>query len=229
MPTDVSKVIKIVLADDHAVVREGTRILLDREPDLEVVGEAVDGSHAIELVDKLRPDVAVLDIAMPNKNGIQATQEIKQRWPQTSVLVLTGYDDDEYVYAMIDAGAGGYLLKDVPSEDVIKAVRAIHSGEPVLQSQIMQKLMDRASKPASRKSANAALADEISAREREVMVLAARGLTNAMIADELNLSSRTIQTHLRNIFTKLGVSSRTEAVVLAIKLGLVALERSPRS
>ena len=184
--------IRIVLADDHAVVREGTRILLEREADFSVVGEAADGDEAISLVGQLRPDVAVLDIAMPNTNGIEATREIKRKWPQTSILVLTGYDDDEYVYAMIDAGAGGYLLKDVPAEEVLHAVRAIHAGEPVLHPQVMQKLMDRA--------------------------------TNSMIAAELDLSSRTVQTHLRNIFAKLNVSSRTEAVVQAIKIGLVEVE-----
>lgn len=218
--------IRIVLADDHAVVREGTRILLDHEDGLSVVGEACDGGEAITLVGKLRPNVAILDIAMPNTNGIQATREIKKRWPQTSVLVLTGYDDDEYVYAMIDAGAAGYLLKDVPAEEVIQAVRAIHAGEPVLHPQIMQKLMDRASKPTAREASSSELANEISTREREVMELAALGLTNAMIAHELQLSSRTVQTHLRNIFAKLGVSSRTEAVVLAIRLGLVVLDRA---
>lgn len=221
--------IRIVLADDHAVVREGTRILLDREDGLLVVGEAADGEEAITLVGELRPDVAILDIAMPNKNGIQATREIKRRWPQTSVLVLTGYDDDEYVFAVIDAGAAGYLLKDVPAEEVILAVRAIHAGEPVLHPHIMQKLMDRASKPMGRDSLTPALSGDISAREREVMELAALGHTNAMIADELSLSSRTVQTHLRNIFAKLGVSSRTEAVVRAIQLGLVSLDKEPNS
>ncbi|MBT3995588.1 MAG: response regulator transcription factor [Chloroflexi bacterium] len=216
--------IRIVLADDHAVVREGTRILLEREADFSVVGEAADGDEAISLVGQLRPDVAVLDIAMPNTNGIEATREIKRKWPQTSILVLTGYDDDEYVYAMIDAGAGGYLLKDVPAEEVLHAVRAIHAGEPVLHPQVMQKLMDRASKPTVENLEVSAPKNGISARELEVMKFAALGLTNSMIAAELDLSSRTVQTHLRNIFAKLNVSSRTEAVVQAIKIGLVEVE-----
>ena len=211
------------------MVREGTRALLNREPDLLVVGEAADGDEAIALVSELRPHVAILDIAMPNTNGIKATSEIKRRWPATSVLVLTGYDDDEYVYAMVDAGAAGYLLKDVPAEEVIHAVRAIHAGEPVLHPQIMQKLMNRASVPGNGESSMPIAPSGITDREQEVMGLAALGHTNAMIADELKLSSRTVQTHLRNIFMKLGVSSRTEAVVRAIKLGLVTLEEVPES
>ena len=217
-------IIRILLADDHVVVREGTKALLNNEPDFTVVGEAADGDEAISLVKELRPDVAILDIAMPNKNGIQATSEIKRRWPSTSVLVLTGYDDDEYVYAMVEAGAAGYLLKDVPAEDVIDAVRAIYSGEPVLHPQVMQKLMNRVSASDHRDVSMSPARIDITDRELEVMGLAAQGHTNAMIADELHLSSRTVQTHLRNIFLKLRVSSRTEAVVRAIKTGLVTLD-----
>jgi len=227
MTSTEQEIIRIVLADDHAVVREGTRVLLDSEPDLSVVAEASDGDEAIAMVRKFQPNVAILDIAMPNTNGVQATIEIKTRWPATSVLVLTGYDDEEYVYAMVDAGAAGYLLKDVPADEVIHAVRAIHAGEPVLHPQIMQKLMNRASLPDHRDLSATSVPSDITEREREVMGLAALGHTNAMIADDLNLSSRTVQSHLRNIFVKLGVSSRTEAVVRAIKLGLVILDKKP--
>lgn len=223
MSPDERQPIRIVLADDHAVVREGTRLLLERETDLRIVGEAANGDEAIDQVGKLRPDVAILDIAMPQRNGIQATREIKRRWPKTNILVLTAYDDDEYVYAIIDAGAAGYLLKDVPADELIGAVRAIHAGEPVLHPQIMRKLMNRASQSAVSTGEAVTPTADISDREMEVMRLAARGLTNVLIADELHLSPRTVQTHLRNIFTKLGVSSRTEAVVRAIRLGLVAL------
>ena len=223
MSPDERQPIRIVLADDHAVVREGTRLLLERETDLMIVGEAANGDEAIDQVGKLRPDVAILDIAMPQRNGIQATREIKRRWPQTNILVLTAYDDDEYVYAIVDAGAAGYLLKDVPADELIGAVRAIHAGEPVLHPQIMRKLMNRASQSAVSTGEAVTPTADISDREMEVMRLAARGLTNVLIADELHLSPRTVQTHLRNIFTKLGVSSRTEAVVRAISLGLVAL------
>ena len=223
MSPDERQPIRIVLADDHAMVREGTRLLLERETDLMIVGEAANGDEAIDQVGKLRPDVAILDIAMPQRNGIEATREIKRRWPKTNILVLTAYDDDEYVYAIVDAGAAGYLLKDVPADELIGAVRAIHAGEPVLHPQIMRKLMNRASQSAASPGEAVTPTADISDREMEVMRLAARGLTNVLIADELHLSPRTVQTHLRNIFTKLGVSSRTEAVVRAIRLGLVAL------
>lgn len=228
-PTAGLQPIRIVLADDHAVVREGTRMLLEREPDLTVVGEAANGDEAIDLVGKLRPDVAILDIAMPVRNGIQATREIKRSWPQTNILVLTAYDDEEYVYAIVDAGAAGYLLKDVPADELISAVRAVHAGEPVLHPQIMRKLMNRASRSTHQVGVPTGPAPDISDRELEVMRLAARGLTNILIADELHLSPRTVQTHLRNVFTKLGVSSRTEAVVRAISLGLVALNDDGRN
>lgn len=204
-------------------------MLLEREPDLIVVGEAANGDEAIDQVGKLRPDVAILDIAMPVRNGIQATREIKRSWPQTNILVLTAYDDEEYVYAIVDAGAAGYLLKDVPADELIGAVRAVHAGEPVLHPQIMRKLMNRASRSAHPVGVPTGPAPDISDRELEVMRLAARGLTNILIADELHLSPRTVQTHLRNVFTKLGVSSRTEAVVRAISLGLVALNDEGRN
>lgn len=216
MPT-----IRIMLAEDHAVVREGTRNLLELEPDFEVVGEAATGVEAIEVAGRVHPDVAIVDIGMPEMNGIEATRQIKARWPDINVLVLTAYDDDEYVFAFVEAGAAGYLLKDVPAEEVIRAVRAVHAGEPVLHPAVMKKLMARFAGPAGGSPAGPSEAGLLSKREREVLTLAARGLTNALIGDELNLSSRTVQTHMRNIFTRLRVSSRTEAVVSAVRQGLV--------
>lgn len=218
--------IRIVLAEDHAVVREGTRNLLEREPGLEVVGEAATGVEAIEAVGKYRPDVAIVDIGMPEMNGIEATREIKRRWPDVSVLVLTAYDDDEYVFAFVDAGAAGYLLKDVPADEVIRAVRAVHAGEPVLHPAIMKKLLIRMSggSDGAGSASREAQSPVLSARELEVMTLAARGLTNNQIGSDLSLSPRTVQTHLRNIFTRLNVGSRTQAVVKAIQLGLVSID-----
>lgn len=218
--------IRIVLAEDHAVVREGTRNLLEREPGFEVVGEAATGVEAIEAVDRYRPDVAIVDIGMPEMNGIEATRVIKKRWPDVSVLVLTAYDDDEYVFAFVDAGAAGYLLKDVPADEVIRAVKAVHAGEPVLHPAIMKKLLARmagGSDGAGHASPETG-PPVLSARELEVMTLAAKGLTNNQIGSDLSLSPRTVQTHLRNIFTRLNVGSRTEAVVKAIQLGLVSID-----
>jgi len=215
--------IRIVLAEDHAVVREGTRNLLDREPDLEVVGEAATGVEAVEAVGRLKPDVAILDIAMPEMNGIEATRIIKERWPEVNVLVLTAYDDDEYVFAFVDAGAAGYLLKDVPALEVIEAVRAVKAGDPVLHPTVMKKLLSRMSSGGS--TPHSAPSEAVlSPREQDVMKFAAEGLTNMQIGDELSLSPRTVQSHLRNIFTKLNVSSRTEAVVKAIRMGIVSGE-----
>ena len=195
----------------------------DGDADLRVVGEADNGVEALELVGKLRPDVAIVDIAMPAMNGIEVTRRIKERWPEVGVLVLTAYDDDEYVFAIVDAGAAGYLLKDVPRDEVVRAARAVYSGEPVLHPAAMRKLMSRASAPAQPERTVAGPAEFLSAREREVLRLAARGLTNVQIADKLDVSPRTVQTHLRNIFTRLNVSSRTEAVVTAMRRGLLSL------
>ncbi len=216
MPT-----IRIMLAEDHAVVREGTRNLLELEPDFEVVGEAATGVEAIEVAGRVHPDVAIVDIGMPEMNGIEATRQIKARWPDINVLVLTAYDDDEYVFAFVEAGAAGYLLKDVPAEEVIRAVRAVHAGEPVLHPAVMKKLMARFAGRAGDSPAGPSEVGLLSKREREVLTLAARGLTNALIGDELSLSPRTVQTHMRNIFTRLRVSSRTEAVVSAVRQGFV--------
>jgi len=218
--------IRIVIADDHAVVRQGTRSLLEREADLEVVGEAGDGEEAVKLIDQLRPDVALIDIAMPKLNGIEVTRQVKPRCPSTAVLILTAYDDDEYVFALLEAGAAGYLLKDVDSREVVKAVRAVHAGESVLHPVIARKVISRLISPASKVVAEKP-AVELSQREVEVLKLAARGISNADIASELFISARTVQGHLSSIFNKLGVSSRTEAVFQAVKKGWLSFEQLP--
>jgi DNA-binding NarL/FixJ family response regulator len=221
------KPIRVIIAEDHAVVREGTRQLLEREPDLEVVGEAANGAEAVALVERLRPDVAIMDISMPVMTGIEATQRIKASHPNTAVLILTAYDDDPYVFALLEAGAAGYLLKDVPSAEVVRAVRAVHAGEPVLHPAIARKVLSRfAGPPEQARTAptghggEAALTD----RELEVLRLAACGLSNAEISSRMFLSIRTVQVHLTHIFSKLGVGSRTEAVIVGLKGGLLKLE-----
>jgi len=217
--------IRVLLAEDHVIVREGTRELVQHEPDMEVVGEAGDGEEAIQLATKLRPDVVIIDIAMPKLNGIEATKQIKELYPATAVLVLTAYDDDQYIFALLEAGAAGYLLKNVRGRELIDAIRAVYAGESVLHPAITRKVIESfmpAGKPAERR-----IAEPLSEREMEVVKLAGRGMSNKDIAEELSLSVRTVQAHLGNIFNKLGVGSRTEAVLYALKKGWVALEDLP--
>ena len=217
--------IRVLLAEDHVVVREGTRELLQHEPDMEVVGEAGDGEETVELTGKLRPDVVIMDIAMPKLNGIEATKKIKELYPETAVLILTAYDDEQYIFALLEAGAAGYLLKNVRGRELIDATRAVYAGESVLDPAITRKVIESfitAGKPAEKR-----MAEPLSEREMEVLKLAGRGMINRDIAEELSLSVRTVQAHLGNIFNKLGVGSRTEAVLYALKKGWVTLEDLP--
>ena len=217
------KKIRILLAEDHVVVREGTKKLLESQPDFEIVGEASDGEEAIVLTDKLHPDLVIMDISMPKISGIEATKKIKTLYPNIAVLVLTGYDYDEYVFALIEAGAAGYLLKSVRGQEIVDAVRAVYAGESVLHPTVARKVLNRFARP-SVESETKKLPELLSDREMEVLKLVTKGLSNKDIADELCLSVRTVQGHLANIFNKLQVSSRTEAVVHALKQGWVTLE-----
>lgn len=214
--------IRIIIADDHKVVREGTRELLQKENDLEVVGEAGDGEEAVELVKQLKPDVVIMDIAMPGLNGIEATKQIKTFFPRVAVLILTAYEYDQYVFALLEAGAAGYLLKDVRGQEVIEAVRAVHAGESVLHPVVARKALDHFVHPDDKEEPSKV--QTLTDREIEVLRLAARGRGNKEIAAELDLSVRTIQAHLGNIFNKLKVGSRTEAVIVGLKNGLLSLD-----
>ena len=214
--------IRILLADDHAVVREGTRQILEQEPDLKVVAEAGDGEEAVQLAGTCKPDVAIIDIAMPKLNGIAATQQIKALYPAIAVLILSAYDDDPFVVALLEAGAAGYLLKSIRGYELIDAVRAVHAGESVLHPSIARKVLNRFV-PASGKAKRQELPEVLSEREAEVLKLAARGLSNRDIASELCLSLHTVEAHLLHIFNKLQVSSRTEAVVRGLKEGWISL------
>lgn len=217
--------IKILIADDHAVVREGTRQILQQEPDLEVVAEAGDGEEAVRLTGATRPDVAIMDVAMPRVDGIAATRQIKSLYPDTAVLVLTAYDDDQFVFSLLEAGAAGYLLKTVRGRELVDAVRAVYAGESVLHPAVARKVLNRFV-PATG-GARSRPADVLSERELEVLRLASRGLSNQEIADKLSLSLRTVQAHFSHIFNKLQVGSRTEAVVRALKEGWVTLNDVP--
>ena len=216
--------ISIVIADDHALVREGTRRLLDSENGLIVVGEAGDGASAVAEVERLKPDVVIMDIAMPGMNGIEATRQIKARQPQVAVLALTAHDDDQYILKLLDAGAAGFMLKDARGRELADAVRAVHRGETILSPAIAA----RAARLASERRAQTESRPPLSDREMEVLREAARGLPNKDIARRLNLSVRTVHTHLGNIFSKLGVGSRTEAVLLALRSGWISLEDTYR-
>ena len=218
--------IRILIADDHAVVREGTRQILEQEPDMEVVAEAGDGEEAVRLGGSSKPNVAIIDIAMPKLDGIEATRQIKALYPTIGVLILSAYDDDQFVFSLLEAGAAGYLLKSVRGSELIDAVRAIYAGESVLHPAIARKVLNRFA-PASGKPQEQRLSEILSEREMEVLKLATRGLSNQDIADELCLSLRTVQAHLGHIFNKLKVSSRTEAVVRALKEGWITLDDIP--
>jgi NarL family two-component system response regulator LiaR len=215
--------ITILLADDHAVVREGTKELLEREPDLSVVAEANDGREAVQLAIAKRPDVVVMDFAMPQLNGIEATRQIKAIAPGIAVLVLTAYDSDQYIIGFLEAGAAGYLLKDVHVDEVIRAIRAVHAGESVLHPAVARRVIDRFVLPSDKRPREDAL-EELTEREMEVLRLAAKGMSNREIASELTISVRTVQTHLNNVFNKMGVGSRTEAVIDALRKGWITLE-----
>ncbi len=217
--------ITILIADDHALVREGTRRLLEAEPDLRVIAEAGDGAAAVAEAERLKPDVVIMDVAMPVMNGIEATRQIKARLPQLAVLALTAHDDTQYVLKLIDAGAAGFLLKDVRGRELVEAVRAVHRGETTLNPAIAA----RAQRLAAERRAVTEERAPLSEREMEVLHEAARGLPNKDIARRLSLSVRTVHTHLGNIFSKLGVGSRTEAVLLALRNGWISLEDTYRN
>ncbi len=216
-----NRMIRVLLADDHALVREGTRRLLEAEDDVEVVAEAASGEEAVEAVQRQNPDIAIMDIAMPGMGGIEATRKIKANSPNTAILVLSAYDDEQYLIALLEAGAAGFLLKNVHGQELINAVRAVARGESVLQPSLAEKMMRRLTSrahPAQRS------ADLLSEREFDVLRLAARGLPNKEIARRMGLSIRTVHSHLANIFQKMRVGSRTEAVLFALRQGMISLQ-----
>ncbi len=214
--------IRIVLADDHWLMRDETRRILEQHPNLKVVGEAEDGQQALELLERLQPDVIILDIRMPRLNGIEVVQRMKEHSPDTKALMLTAYDDDDYILALMKAGALGYLLKTARQNELIDAVQRVHLGEPVLHPAIAVKvarLWVQNRDPTGLKPTS-----QLSPRELEVIQLAAKGLRNKAIADQLNISARTVEGHFNSIFTKLNVSSRVEAILYALSRHVVTLE-----
>ncbi|MBM3157645.1 MAG: response regulator transcription factor, partial [Chloroflexi bacterium] len=213
----------VLLADDHVVVRQSLRQYLEHERDINVVGEAGDGEEAVRLAEQLKPEVTIVDIAMPNVNGIEATKRIKELCPTTSVLALTAYDYEQYVFALLEAGAAGYLLKDVSGKELVDAIRAVRRGDCVLHPAIARKVLTKFRQTGGEPAAEAKKS-LLTAREREVLKRAAKGMWNKQIAEELFLSLSTVEAHLSSIFNKLGVGSRTEAVVCGLRKGLLSLE-----
>ncbi|MBI4318176.1 MAG: response regulator transcription factor [Chloroflexi bacterium] len=215
--------IRVVVADDHALVREGTRNILERSEDIEVVGEADDGEKAVQVVCGLSPDVALIDIAMPRLNGVEVTRRIKALSPSTAVLALSAYDDDAYVFALLEAGAAGYLMKSIQGCELIRSVRAVHNGEMLLTSSVARKLVRRVI-PGRSCDTRDIVNERLTDRERGVLSWAAKGLSNKEIGKALSLSPRTVQLHLGHVFSKLGVASRTEAVMVGMRRGWVHME-----
>ncbi len=217
-------VVRVVLADDHTVVRKGIRDFLEEEGDIQVIAEAATGAQAVVLTLEHRPEVAVLDIQMPEMTGIEAARQIKAKIPEVQVLVLTAYDEDPYIFAMLQAGASGYVLKTAPSEELIRAVRTVAAGGSALDPTVTAKVMAQLSsgKPLGAQ----ATIEKLTQRELDVLRLVARGHTNRAIGLELDISDRTVQGHLANIFGKLGVATRTEAVLLAMKQGWITLDEA---
>jgi DNA-binding NarL/FixJ family response regulator len=214
----MSETIQVILADDHAVVRAGIRQFLEHASDIDVIAEADDGEVARNLIARHKPDVAVLDIQMPQATGIEVTRWIRANCPEVGVLVLTAYDDDPYVMAVLQAGANGYVLKTASPTEIVQAVRDVNEGKSALDPVIAQKLMRHISgQRPSDEIAYEALTD----RELEVLTLAGKGFTNKAIGMQLGISDRTVQGHLAKTYSKLQAGSRTEAVMRAVSLGLI--------
>ncbi|MGD0795245.1 MAG: response regulator transcription factor [Dehalococcoidales bacterium] len=213
---------RIFIADDHAMLREGMRNLLEKEKDFELVGEAADGEEAVSMVGKLKPDIVIMDIVMPKLNGIEATKQIKQISPSTALLILTAYSDIRYIIGLLEAGACGYLLKNSPGKDVIRAIRAVRSGESVLDSEVTRKLVQRLAN-LSKSPDEREASGQLTSREIEILKWAARGLSNKELSEKLFISLRTVKAHMTNIFNKLGCSSRTDAIIKGLKQGYIDL------
>ena len=214
--------IRVLLADDEELVRTGLRMILDAEKDIEIAGEARDGAETVELCDRHRVDVVLMDIRMPRLDGVKATRRLlaEARHPPLRVIILTTYDLDEYVYGALRAGASGFLLKDAPPEQLVMAIRVAAAGEALLAPRVTRRLIEKFTRVAPRESEQTRLA-QLSSRERHVLSLVARGLSNAEIAADLVLSEATVKTHVSNLLGKLGLRDRTQAVVLAYESGLV--------
>jgi two-component system, NarL family, response regulator LiaR len=202
-------VIRVLIADDHAVVRQGLRTFLDLQEDIEVVGEAGDGAEALEAAERLSPDVVLIDLVMPGVDGIEAIRELRERAPSVRAIVLSSFIDDEKLFPAVRAGAAGYLLKDVQPQELVEAIRTVHAGGALLHPRVASRLLEELA------------TDPLTPREREVLSLIGRGMANKVIARELSLSEKTVKAHVSSILAKLGVTDRTQAALYAVRAGLV--------
>ncbi len=227
MPEKTKK-IKVVLADDHRVVREGLAAILEPQEELEIVGEARDGGEAVEKARQLLPDVIIMDVSMPGMSGVEATRIIKREMPHIGIIALTMYEDHQYIFDLVRAGATGYLIKDSDSTEIIAAIRAISKGESLIHPSVASKILAEFSLLAEGKGKKKSLLDhDLTEREITVLRLVADGRTNKEIANVLDLSEKTVKNHVRNIFHKLHVYDRTQAAILAIRKGIIELDPHP--
>jgi two-component system, NarL family, response regulator LiaR len=203
-------VIRVLIADDHAVVRQGLRTFLDLQDDIEVVGEAADGAEAVALAERLAPDVVLMDLVMPGVDGVEAIRRLRERAPATRAVVLSSFIDDDRLVPVIRAGAAGYLLKDVQPAELVDAIRTVHGGGALLHPQVAARLLAEMA------------GDPLTPREREVLSLVGRGMANKLIARELGLAEKTVKAHVSSILAKLGVADRTQAALYAVREGLVS-------
>jgi DNA-binding NarL/FixJ family response regulator len=217
----MTKQIRLIIADDHPVVREGLTAILETQPDIDVLAEAADGAQAVELAVEMKPDVVLMDLQMPNLDGVEAIKQIKERVPETEVVVLTTYDSDEYIFRGIEAGARGYLLKGANKNELLGAIRAASRGEALLPPVVAGKLVERFTQMAQRQATDGE--EALTDRELEVLKLMAQGSRNKEIAHDLNITERTAKAHVSSILGKLGASDRTEAVTVALRKKLITL------
>ena len=214
----MADVIRVLICDDHAVVRQGLATFLDLQDDIEIAGEAADGADAVAKAASLQPDVVLMDLVMPQLDGVEAIRRIRAADPDAKIIVLTSYADDEKIFSAIRAGASGYLMKDVSPQDLAKAIRMARDGDPLLHPDVARRLMDHVSHP---EPPGAAAVARLTAREVEVLRLIARGLANKEIARELVLSEKTVKTHVSNLLQKLDLGDRTQAAMFAVRNGVV--------